>query len=50
MKKIALALLLTVASLNVVACVTHQAVDSSNAEMAEQTSAAQTSSNDALRK
>lgn len=51
MKKIFLALLLVAASLNIVACTTHAAVDSSNTAAAEERAErAQASANDAMRK
>jgi hypothetical protein len=50
MKKIFVALMLVAASLNIAACTTHAAVDSSSSEMADRTAEAQTASNDSLRK
>lgn len=50
MKKIFLALLLVAASLNIVACTTHAAVDGSAAAAEERADRAQASANDAMRK
>jgi hypothetical protein len=50
MKKIFVALLLVAASLNIAACTTHAAQDSSMSEMADRTAQAQNAANDSLRK
>jgi archaellin len=51
MKKIFLALVLVAASLNIVACTTHAAVDSNSTAMAEERAErAQTAANDSMRK
>ncbi len=50
MKKITFALLLAAACLNIAACTTHAAQDSSMSEMADRTAQAQNAANDSLRK
>lgn len=50
MKKIAFALLLVAASLNVVACASNAAQDSQVSELADRTEQAQNAANDSLRK